>query len=80
MAAICLGIKDADDIMAAFGIIDLAMVGEPEPAMRIKNNVVRATQAAAKVTRFIKCLDCAGIDIDTFNPAAGIILRNAVWR
>ena len=49
MAAIRLGIKNANDIMTAFGIVNLTMIGEPEPAMCVEYDIVRSTQAAPKV-------------------------------
>ena len=66
--------------MAAFGVINLAVVGEPEAAMRIKHDIVRATQAATMVAGLIKYLDLTGVDIDPFNPPTLIILRNAMRR
>ena len=36
--------------------------------MRIKHDIVRATQAATMVAGLIKYLDLTGVDIDPFNP------------
>jgi hypothetical protein len=48
-AAIGFGIEDADNVVAARLEIFLAMIGEPEAAMRVEHHVVRAAQNAAEI-------------------------------
>src|SRR3546814_6637899 len=77
-AAVGLGIEDADDVVAARGIVDLAMIGEPEAAVRIEHDVVRTAQRHAMIARLVQYLDFAGIDIDALDPPARIIVGDTV--
>src|SRR3546814_10190458 len=79
-AAVGLGIEDADDVMAARGIIDLPMIGEPETAVAVEHDVVRTAQDDAMVARFVQHLDPARLDIDPLDPPARIIVGDSVRR
>src|SRR3546814_6994830 len=66
--------------MAALFIIDLAMVGEPEAAVRVEHDVVGAAQDHAVVARLVEDFDRARRDVDPLDPPARIVARDPVRR
>jgi hypothetical protein len=54
------------------------VIGEPEAAVRIEDDVVGSSQRAAEIAVLVEDLDRAGGDVDPFDPAAGIVVRLTV--
>jgi hypothetical protein len=79
-ANISIPVASADNVVAALGIVHLAMVREPEAAMAVEHDVIRPAQHAAKIAGLVEHLNRAGVDIDPLDPSAGIIIGNAVRR
>ena len=78
MAAVGLAVKYSDNVMAARGKVLLAMIGEPEAAMRVEHDVVRPAQGAAMIAALVQHLHRAGLDIDPLDPPAAIIRSDSV--
>src|SRR5262249_54573562 len=65
-------VEDAGAIPVA--LAQLAVIGEPEAAGRVEDDVVRAAERPA-VAGGVDVLDLAGVEIDPLDPTARVVVR-----
>ena len=54
--------------MGARVIIDLAMIGEPKAAVRIKHDVIWPAQTTSEIARFVEDFNRTRFDVNAFDP------------